>query len=620
MDQPFTATSDWAKNWQTSIAVKITATVLYAVAIIGFAVAVFLMRNVEDKLKSRYEENADRFAFRTMQELSHGKTATLQEAAAALQHDLPRFGFDAVEISRDGETIRLGDPSSNAIAIRRRLPADRDRQEGGDDLRMTFYHLPTHVTAVSHRNALILATGTATLVFGIFLTFVILKFISRPIKELINANKTVMQGDLTVRLNSKRQDEFGALANFFDRMLDQIAQELTVRKQAEELLRQSEEHVKNILDSIHAGIVVIDIDTHEIVQANSFAADLIGAPKDEISGRHCHQFVCPAEIGKCPITDCGETVDNSERVLITTKGDHVPILKSVVKLFHRGRSLLIESFISIKDRKRAEELIARTAEDLRSTNEELKSFVYSVSHDMRAPLVNVKGFTIELEQTLKEALELLETASRGLSVEKQDALNQLLRQDVPEAVGFIVSSIDRMNGLINAMLKLSRYGGRELNPEPVDLTALTRFLLDTLTHQIEQKRVAVTIGELPVIVADRMAIEQIIGNLLDNAVKYLDPGRPAELAISAERSEKGTIIRVRDNGRGIAQEDISKIFEIFRRAGKQDVPGEGMGLSYVKALVRRHGGRLWCQSTPGIGSTFSFIIPHNSSDLGKTDS
>ncbi|MCK9419025.1 MAG: ATP-binding protein [Nitrospirae bacterium] len=617
MERPLATTSDWTKNWQTSIAVKITATVLYAVAAVGFAVAIFLMRDMEGELNRQYDENADRFALRAAQELYPGTAATVQEAAAALQSDVARFGFDAITISRDGETVHLGDPPSGSTSIHRRLFASPGGPEGQPVLLLTFFHRSTHDHAVSHRNALLAGTGAATLVFGFFLTWVILKFISRPIRDLINANKAVMQGDLTVRLNGDRQDEFGALANFFDRMIDQIQQELTVRKQAEELLRQNEEHVKNILDSIHAGIVVIDYHTHEIVQVNSFAAEMIGAPKEEIVGRACHLFVCPAGAGYCPITDGGETVDNSERILITAQGDRVPILKSVVQLSLQGRPLLIESFISIKDRKLAEEQIARSAEKLRETNEELKSFVYSVSHDLRAPLVNVKGFTVELERSLREALILIETFAHVLPKEKLDKLNQLFREDVAESAGFIGSSIDRMDGLIGAMLKLSRFGGRELRPESIDLAAFMQFLLATFAHQIDQKRATVTIGTLPVIVADRTAMEQIMGNLLDNALKYLEPGRPGRIEITAERSEKETIVRVKDNGRGIAEDDIQKVFEIFRRAGKQDVAGEGMGLAYVKTLVKSHDGRIWCESEPGIGTVFSFTIPDKSAPPGE---
>jgi signal transduction histidine kinase len=150
-----------------------------------------------------------------------------------------------------------------------------------------------------------------------------------------------------------------------------------------------------------------------------------------------------------------------------------------------------------------------------------------------------------------------------------------------------------------------------LKPEPIDMREIVTSILRALAHQIEQRKTVVTIGELPTITADRLAMEQIMGNLLDNALKYLDPVREGRIAILAEQNSEEIVFHISDNGRGIAQEDMDKIFEIFRRAGKQDVPGEGMGLAYVKTLVRRQGGRIWCESEPGKGTTFSFTIPRS---------
>jgi len=166
-----------------------------------------------------------------------------------------------------------------------------------------------------------------------------------------------------------------------------------------------------------------------------------------------------------------------------------------------------------------------------------------------------------------------------------------------------------MDTLITAILNLSRLGRRELKTEPVDMGAVVRSILDSLAHQIETNRTEVAIRDLPVITADRIAMEQIMGNLLDNSLKYLEPGRPGRLEIWADVGGEECVFHVKDNGRGIREEEIPRVFELFRRAGRQDVPGEGMGLAFVKTLVRRLGGRIWCESEPGVGSTFSFTLP-----------
>ena len=384
-------------------------------------------------------------------------------------------------------------------------------------------------------------------------------------------------------------------------------------------LERAHAFLRTVMDSLHEGVSIIDTSTYRIVGANAEFLRAVKRTGKEVIGMTCHEVthrhkeVCGPPDDICPLLETVQTGKHAveEHIHYTADGEklYVEVSTSPVRDKDGRVSQVVHVQRDITERKHSEDLLRRSATELRATNEELKSFVYSVSHDLRAPLVNVKGFTAELERTLKEALELIETFAHGLPEEKRQMLNQLLRKDVPESVAFVGSSIDRMDGLISAMLKLSRFGGRELNPESVDMAALMQFLLKTFAHQIEQKGVAVTFEILPTIIADRMAMEQIMGNLLDNALKYLAPDRPGEISITAEQSEEETVIHIRDNGRGIAPDDIPKIFEIFRRVGSQNIPGEGMGLAYVKALVRRQGGRIWCESEPDKGTMISFTIP-----------
>ena len=145
--------------------------------------------------------------------------------------------------------------------------------------------------------------------------------------------------------------------------------------------------------------------------------------------------------------------------------------------------------------------------------------------------------------------------------------------------------------------------------EDLDAGALLQETVGSLGHQIGSRHIVVEIGPLPRITSDRAAIEQIFGNLLDNAIKYLDPERPGRIEVSAEEMADMDIFRVVDNGRGIAEDDMDKVFAPFRRAGAQDVPGEGMGLAFVQTLLHRLGGRIECHSQLGVGTTFSFTLP-----------
>jgi signal transduction histidine kinase len=239
----------------------------------------------------------------------------------------------------------------------------------------------------------------------------------------------------------------------------------------------------------------------------------------------------------------------------------------------------------------------------------MKNFAYIVSHDLRAPLVNIRGFSDELGHSINEFSSLLEKYLGRVDAGEKKRTEELLKKDIPEALGFISFSVTRMDALINSILKLSRLGRNELKPELIHTENIVHALLNSLAHQIDMHKAEITIGTLPDIIMDKTAIEQIFGNLLDNALKYLEPARPGKIEITAEQNTQEVIFTVRDNGRGIAKEDTLKVFELFRRVGRQDVPGEGMGLTYVKTLVRRLGGRIWCESEPGAGTAFKFTIP-----------
>ncbi len=269
---------------------------------------------------------------------------------------------------------------------------------------------------------------------------------------------------------------------------------------------------------------------------------------------------------------------------------------------------MLGTYEDITESKRAEEKLRHYSAQLAETNEELKRFTYIVSHDLRSPLVSLKGFSKELRNSIDTLRKWMESLLEQVPEPERQAVAQALREDVPEALGFIESSVGRMDHLIEALLRLSRVGYREFVPEELDLTALLNETLRAMAHRIESQHITVKTEPLPRIVSDRTAIEQVFGNLLDNAVKYLDPSRPGVIEVSAGATAESFVFRVRDNGRGIEPENLEKVFAPFRRAGHEDVPGEGMGLAYVRAVLNRLGGRIECDSQPGVGTTFTFSL------------
>jgi signal transduction histidine kinase len=251
---------------------------------------------------------------------------------------------------------------------------------------------------------------------------------------------------------------------------------------------------------------------------------------------------------------------------------------------------------------------ARTAE-LKRANAEIQRFAYIVSHDLRSPLVNVMGFTAELETARKAIAAYLERGDSGGWTAPDPATRLAIEEDLPESIGFIRSSTQKMDRLINAILNLSRQGRRTLAPERLDLSAVARGIADSLQHRIAESGTAVTVGSLPTIVNDRVAVEQILSNLVENAIKYLQPGRPGVIDISGGTDHDRAWVAVADNGRGIEARDHDRVFDLFRRSGVQDQQGEGIGLAHARALAYRLGGNIELQSELGVGSTFRLVLP-----------
>ncbi|WP_210270071.1 sensor histidine kinase [Aureimonas mangrovi] len=251
----------------------------------------------------------------------------------------------------------------------------------------------------------------------------------------------------------------------------------------------------------------------------------------------------------------------------------------------------------------------RTA-DLQRANDEIQRFAYIVSHDLRSPLVNVMGFTAELEAATGELSALIDKAETEAPDLVTPEARYAAKEDLPEAIGFIRSSTQKMDRLINAILRLSREGRRVITPEPLDMDAMLAGITDTLQHRLNEVGAEITVeGSLPKIVSDRVAIEQIFSNLVENAVKYLKPGRPGQIRVRARRSGPRMIFEIQDNGRGIDPKDHERVFDLFRRSGTQDQPGEGIGLAHVRALAYRLGGTISCDSALDEGATFRLSIP-----------
>jgi signal transduction histidine kinase len=293
-------------------------------------------------------------------------------------------------------------------------------------------------------------------------------------------------------------------------------------------------------------------------------------------------------------------------LIILVVGGAIAVVMQHVRDLGHARAEVEELNVGLEER------VNERTEDLMQANREIQRYAYIVSHDLRAPLVNIMGFTSELDASLKSISAYVLADGTALSESVVQEARLAVEEDLPEAIGFIRSSTKKMDALINAILKISRDGRRELKPERIDLGELLETTAASVHHQVSETdgEVSISVGAARGLLTDRFSMEQIFGNLFDNAVKYKHPERPLNLSVKAFPMGRSAVrIEVADNGRGIAPEDHERVFELFRRSGVQDKPGEGIGLAHVRSLVRNLGGEITVTSTLGGGATFVIRLP-----------
>jgi len=271
----------------------------------------------------------------------------------------------------------------------------------------------------------------------------------------------------------------------------------------------------------------------------------------------------------------------------------------------------------LKERVFQEALERRAAEltrangDLEQKSQEIEMFVYSVSHDLRSPLVNLQGFSRELSLSRQELTELLKTE---MPAADRDRARLVVERDITESIQFIQTAVTRLSHIIDALLRLSRAGRVEYHAKMVDVRSIILRIVEAMHSTITDRGAEIVVNPLPTVWADATAVEQIFANLVGNAVNYLDKQRPGKIEVgSIDRAVDGmgkvVTYYVKDNGLGIAHAYLPKVFAVFQRLHGEVAAGEGVGLALVRRVVERHGGKVWVESTENVGSTFFVAFP-----------
>lgn len=261
----------------------------------------------------------------------------------------------------------------------------------------------------------------------------------------------------------------------------------------------------------------------------------------------------------------------------------------------------------ITQRKADEEELKQFARELEEKNKELETIVYSVSHDLRSPLVNVQGFSKQLTRACDKIQAAVTAAPDGKVATTE--LKQPLEVSIPQSLRFINAGVTKMEMLLAGLLRYSRLGRVALSIRPLDMNALLAEITAAMKYQIEQAKADVAVEQLPACLGDSAQTNQVFANLIDNALKYRDPARPLRVTVTGRVEDGQSIYAVADNGIGMATQHQAKAFEIFHRLNPEATPGEGLGLTIAQRVLERQKGRIWVESAEGVGSTFFVSLP-----------
>ena len=374
---------------------------------------------------------------------------------------------------------------------------------------------------------------------------------------------------------------------------DALVAELAERKRTEQAFRFSEERFSK---AFHTTPVLMTIEEagRGFIEVNNAFVESMGYSRDEIIGHK------PSELNLIPFSDDRQL---AERLLkekgvfkelelrVRRKSGAIGVVLMSIEYIDMGDiRYILTSALDITERKLAEADRERLIDELETKNEELERFTYTVSHDLKSPLVTINGFLGYLEQ---------DAASGNLDRLKKDT------QRIHEAV-------NKMQKLLSELLELSRIGRLMNPPETLPFEDMVQDALEIVQGRLNESGVTVhTQPNLPAVYGDKPRLIEVLQNLLDNAAKYMgdQPNPRIEVGSQGEDAERGMpVFFVKDNGMGIDPEHHERIFGLFNKLDAKS-EGTGVGLALVKRIVEIHGGRIWIQSEAGNGSTFYFTLP-----------
>ncbi len=379
-----------------------------------------------------------------------------------------------------------------------------------------------------------------------------------------------------------------------------LENEVFQRRKAEETLPKTAKEYRSMLDNLLVGVVVHAGDT-SILLSNPEATNVLGLTFEQLSGKKTidpawnflHEDLTAMKVEDYPVSKVFSTrkpihdyvlgINRPDRDYVTW------VMVNAIPVFSKDNELekVVVNFVDITSLKQTEQERELLISELEVKNAELEQFTYTVSHDLKSPLITIKGFLGMIE---KDAIE---------------GNTERMKADMAR----IARAAEKMHCLLDELLALSRIG-RMVNPsEKISMVDLAHESLRMLEGRMPDNLEVEIVQDLPVIYADRLRMREVLDNLLTNAGSFMGYQTRPLIELGTRQEVDETIFYVRDNGKGIDPKYHERVFGLFDKLD-QDTEGTGVGLAIVKRIVEVHGGRIWVESEGiGKGSTFCFTIP-----------
>ncbi|MEI7811808.1 MAG: PAS domain-containing sensor histidine kinase [Ignavibacteria bacterium] len=386
------------------------------------------------------------------------------------------------------------------------------------------------------------------------------------------------------------------------------ARDITERRLAEQAVHESEEKLNTLFSSMTEMVVLHELVFNEqntvinyrITDCNHAFTKVTGIKKEDAIGKlatEVYQTDTPPHLEKfIHVGSTGEPCEYSAYFAPMDK--HFMI--SVVSPLKNHVATISTDVTAIR----------QIQEVMATINKELENYLYIASHDLRAPLVNIQGFSQRLQKQADSIKSFLD--EHQLETKAMTILDKITNEDIPKTLNFIFSNVIKMDSLINGLLQISRTGQIKMVIRKIDMSKLFKTIITALNFQITELSAKVMVEDISDCYGDENQLNQLFSNIISNSLKYRDKARQLVIKITSRTQYNKVIYSIQDSGIGIAPRHIERIWDIFYRVEfKYLEAGEGLGLSIAKRITDKHKGKIWAESEEGKGSTFYIELQTN---------